>query len=287
MIVPLAAGLLLSTVIGLAGYSRGALSRSGVLGAIITGTPILAFGGLIWAILLVSFFVSSSALSHYRARFKVRLADKFQKGSRRDLAQALANGGWAAVLAFAFTTWHAPIIFAAFLGALATVTSDTWATEIGVLSTQMPRLISSGRPVPAGTSGGVTALGTATAFLGAAFIGVMAAVLLAFAAALPGLGLDSLGKLLPPSKWGALVLVTAISGLAGSSFDSLLGATLQGMYFCDFDQKETERRIHSCGRRTRLVRGYRWMDNDLVNFVSSFIGSGFAALIWGYLQRQV
>ena len=39
----------------------------------------------------VVFFISSSALSHYRGAQKERFAETFSKGARRDLGQALAK----------------------------------------------------------------------------------------------------------------------------------------------------------------------------------------------------
>ncbi len=293
MILQLIVGLALSALIGLVGYWRGSLTRSGVLGAILTGTAIFAFGGLSAGILLVAFFISSSVLSHYHARAKVELADKFQKGSRRDLGQALANGGCAALLALAYgltlkrgltpaNLAQANIFFSALVGALATVTADTWATEIGVLSKQPPRLITTGRVVPIGTSGGITLLGTLTALAGALFIGVMSLIV--------PLGLGQTWSewlaFLDPGRvglawkdYGFLVVIACISGLGGALFDSLLGATVQAIYYCEYDQKETERRVHSCGRPTRLIRGYVWLDNDMVNFLASAMGSLIAALL--------
>jgi uncharacterized protein (TIGR00297 family) len=279
VILPLGIGLLLSSGIGLVGYWRGSLSRGGVVGAIITGTPVFGFGGIVWAMLLVAFFLSSSALSQYRARPKALLADKFQKGSRRDLMQALANGGWAALLAVMFGVWHLDAIFIAFIGTMATVTADTWATEVGVLSRQSPRLITSGRTVPAGTSGGVTLLGTTAASLGAAFIGVCGSLVVGLVVMEPRLQVG--GILYEGSAYlpATLISLAFAGGLCGSLFDSFLGATVQAIYFCDADQKETEKRIHSCGRKTRLVRGQRWLDNDAVNFLSSIFGSVLAVLI--------
>ena len=58
---------------------------------------IFGFGGLSGAALLLAFFLSSSALSRFRESQKETLAEKFSKGSQRDLGQALANGGAAAV----------------------------------------------------------------------------------------------------------------------------------------------------------------------------------------------
>jgi len=84
-------GLLLSTIIAALAYWRGSLSSSGAGGAILVGTLIFAIGGLSWGLLLIAFFVTSSALSHYQARAKEPLAEKFQKGHRRDSGQVLAN----------------------------------------------------------------------------------------------------------------------------------------------------------------------------------------------------
>jgi uncharacterized membrane protein len=72
-----------------------------------------------------------------------------------------------------------------------------------------------------------------------------------------------------------------VSGWGGARFDSLLGATAQQIYFCDYDQKETERRVHSCGRATRRLRGWSWLDNDAVNFIASVAGSLLGAGLGG------
>ncbi len=265
----------MSALIAALGYWRGSLSVSGALGAILVGTIIFAGGGVLWGVLLVAFFVTSSALSHYKARAKEPLAEKFQKGHRRDIGQVLANGGWGALVAIAYSAYPVPLLFAAFVGAMATVNADTWATELGVLSKRPPRLVTTGRVVPVGTSGAITPLGTSVAVGGAVAIGALAV----------------LGQLVADSAvdWSAtrLLLVTlsfSIAGLAGSLFDSLLGASFQAIYYCDFDKKETESAVHRCGNRTRLIRGWRWLDNDWVNFAASVFGSAVAAVVYQVVQ---
>lgn len=262
-------GFALSLVVGLAGYWRGALKGSGVVGAVVTGTLIFGLGGWEWGALLIAFFISSSALSFYRAKDKEGLAEKFAKGHRRDLSQALANGGAAAVLAV-LSQLFPPVVggggvwFAACAGAMAAVNADTWATELGVLSSRSPRLITTGQQVEVGSSGGVTWLGTAASLGGAAFIGLLG-----------GLGVLVLGQ-----GWaaaGVLLLAAVAGGLAGSLFDSFLGATVQAIYWCDACQKETERKVHRCGTRTSLLRGWPWLGNDLVNFFASVLGALVAA----------
>ncbi|MBO0779246.1 MAG: DUF92 domain-containing protein [Ktedonobacteraceae bacterium] len=255
-------GLLLSSGIGLLAYRRKSLTRSGVAGAIVTGTTTFGLGGWSWGLALIFFFVSSSLLSRWREKEKERTAaDKFSKGTQRDLGQAAANGGVATLLALGYGMGSAssPLsetLEAGYAGALAAATADTWATELGVLSAHKPRLITTGRPTEPGTSGGITLLGTSAATLGALALGLVFWLLQ---------GCRRASRHLP--------LVALVGGLTGSLFDSLLGATVQVMYYCPNCDKETERRIHSCGTATRQQRGLSWVNNDLVNFLATLFGS--------------
>src|SRR5258705_3442951 len=105
---------------------------------------------------MLAFFISSSLLS--------------TKKTSRNHRQVLANGGVAALAALAGSR-------IAFAGALAAAAADTWASEIGRHSRTLPRLITNGKPVPAGTDGGMTLLGTAGGFAGAVFMAGFGVVL--------------------------------------------------------------------------------------------------------------
>ncbi len=258
----IAPAFLLSAFIGGLAYWRGSLSRSGVVGALIVGTLTFGFGGWLWGVLLALFFASSSLLSHFKEMEKQALAEKFDKGHRRDFGQALANGGLGALIALNSALFPSPFWFPLFVGVMATVTADTWATELGTLSKRPPRLITTGRVVEVGTSGGVSWLGTLVSLAGGMLIGLTAGLFAAELGLLPGL------------------LAGGIGGLAGSLFDSLLGATMQQIYYCDVCQKETERKVHKCGHETRPVRGWSWLNNDLVNLIASFVGGVVALGIW-------
>lgn len=272
-VVWLLLGLLLSAGMALLGYWRQALSVSGAVGAILVGTLIFGLGGWEWGLLLITFFVSSSWLSHYRKADKGQVAEKFAKSSRRDFGQALANGGLGAILAVVFARYPEPLLFAAFVGVMATVNADTWATELGILSRVPPRLITSGDVVVPGTSGAVTSLGIWASVAGAMLIGTVATALV------------QVRSLLSANGWSlraiSYTLLAVVGGLAGSLFDSLLGATLQGIYYCDHCAKETESPIHHCGRPAQPLRGWGWLNNDLVNFLASLVGGlAAASLAW-------
>jgi uncharacterized protein (TIGR00297 family) len=259
-------GLVFSSFIGFAGYRQGALTISGVVGAVVVGTLIVGFGGWAWGLLLVAFFVSSSLLSLYRRADKGAVSDKFAKGHRRDLAQTLANGGLGALLALAYSLSPHPTLLAAFVGAMATVNSDTWATEVGVLSRQIPRLVTTGRAVPPGTAGGVTRDGSLAALTGGLFIGLCAFLFVA------GERL-ALGQPVAIEMVWPLLLIGGVSGLAGAFFDSLLGASVQRIYYCQVCNTETEQAVHRCGSLSHPLRGWGWLDNDMVNFISSGVGA--------------
>ena len=271
MINQLFLGLLLSSLVGGLGYWRKALSASGLAGAILVGTTIFGFGGWIWGFVLVTFFISSSLLSRYRRDDKEYVATEFAKGSRRDLGQVLATGGPGAVLAIAFASQPEPVLLAAYLGVMATVTADTWATELGVLSPVPPRLVTTGREVAPGSSGGVTSLGIWSSLAGALLIGAVATALTQFASLARGFGWSLKAVTYP--------LLALAGGDVGSIFDSLLGATVQGIYYCDHCAKETERPVHHCGHDTQLTRGWAWLNNDIVNLVSSSVGGLVSALL--------
>jgi uncharacterized membrane protein len=146
---------------------------------------------------------------------------------------------------------------------MAAVNADTWATELGVLSAAAPRLITSGKLVERGTSGGVTIFGYLAALAGAGLIGVAAAF---FTPTISGL---------------AMIGMCMLAGLLGCSIDSVLGATVQAIYYCPQCQKETERYpLHGCGTQTEHLRGWRWLNNDLVNLACSLVGAGVAILAW-------
>ena len=266
-------GVGLSGVIGLLARWRGSLSWNGTVGAVVVGTLIFAFGGWIWGLLLVAFFASSSLLSAYRTEDKRSVAQQFAKGGARDVWQVLANGGVGAGLAVVYWLCAASWPWGAFVGTMAAVTGDTWATELGVLSRRKPRLITTGKPVEAGTSGGVSLLGSAAILVGSATIGILAALLLMAYGALGG-------TQLAPSSSLHLVAPAVAGGMAGAFADSLLGATLQAVYRSSGRQIETEKQCEPDGTPNQVLRGWRWVTNDVVNLVSALVGALVGGLVF-------
>jgi len=202
----LAAGCVLSLVVAATAYGLRLLTLDGAAAAVAVGTLVFGFGGWRHAGLLVLFFVTSSALTRWQAQRKPH--PEHTRG--RSGSQVLANGSVATLLAIWAGVSPAPWIDAAFAGAIAASTADTWATEIGLLSKAPPRLITARvlrtrAEVPPGTSGGVTWLGTIAACVGAAVI--------------TGFSMTWLGTQ-PAAIW--------LAGFIGMTVDSILGATVEG-----------------------------------------------------------
>ena len=253
--LPLLAALLCSALIAGLGWRLGALTGRGTLAAIGVGTLVISGTGLPGLFALGVFFAGSSGVSHLAPD---RTAAFDAKGGRRDAVQVLANGGWAALGALlpAVGLWVVT-------GALAAAAADTWATSVGGWSRTPPRDVRTFRPVLAGTSGGITLLGTAGAAAGAASVGLAAGLM----AHVP-----------------SLFPMTLVVGMLGMLADSLLGATLQGRFHCDGCNLPTERRVHRCGRPSRQTGGLAWLTNDGVNAIATLIGAAgglTARLLYG------
>ena len=257
MLIRAIAGGLIAVAVTLVAHRTRALTTSGALCAAVVGTIALA-AGWSWGLLLLSFFVSSSALSKLGQQEKAEVAGAMiQQGGERNARQVLANGGVYALSAIGYLMFPSPLWYATAIGALAASAADTWATEIGTLFGGRPISITSGKAVPPGTSGGVTFVGTIAAVAGAAFIAAGASL----------------------ANWPVPFAAVALGGIAGAQADSLLGATLQARRWCEVCAKSTERPVHSCGAPTRHAGGVAGFDNDAVNVACSCVGALVALLV--------
>jgi len=269
-------GFTLAAVVALGAWRLGALDRSGALGAFLIGGSVFGFGGPVWGAVLIAFFLSSSALSYYRSDRKADITDSGSRAPRRNLSQTLANGGLAALLALAVgivtreSPWY-PTLTLAYFGVLRAAAADTWATELGLLSSRPPRLITSSARVSAGQSGGVTTVGLVASLAGGAFIGLSAFVLI------------QLASLATTGEWFLqdwfLLPVCTIAGFSGSLVDSYLGATWQRQNFCNTCQITTEQTEHLCGNATQHIHGVSWLNNEVVNFIATVTGAVMAAML--------
>lgn len=273
-------GLLIAVGVSVIAYRAHALNLNGAIAAAVLGTIVFGLGGVGWALIMLTFFISSSGLSKLSAVRKESSGLNFSKGSKRDAWQVAANGGMAGLLVlidvifsrFSLESTWSPFLWIGFAGSLAAANADTWATELGLLNPSKPLLISTLRKVPKGTSGAVSLVGTLASLTGSALIGGVAVLSL-----MAGWG--------PSQELGlvAQFIIITFSGMVGSLVDSILGATIQSVYYCPICEKETEQHpLHHCGALTNQKRGLSWINNDWVNAACT-ISAGITGLLLAIL----
>ena len=198
--------VILLFILGFITYYRKSLDLFGSAVMIIMGIVIIFSAGANWLLLIVLFLVMSLLATKYSKKYKMSLGE-FE--GRRTSKNVISNGVVACFMA-AFGGYYLPFV-GGFIGAIATATADTLASEIGVLD-QHPRLITTFQKVDPGTNGAVSVLGTSIGIVGAAIIGIASYLL--------GIMPDPL----------IAIVVSIISGTVGCFADSILGAVLENRH---------------------------------------------------------
>jgi uncharacterized protein (TIGR00297 family) len=200
-----AASLLISVGFGVVVWLLRAATKGGVVaGTLICLTlllppaekqPHIHYGGLT---ALISLFVISFLATRFgRSRKEAHRLAEPRRG--RQASQIVANLGAAALFACAGSSVGC-------IAALAQAAADTASSEIGQAVGGPVRLLTSWKPVPSGTDGGITLAGTGAGILAAAIIVIA-------------------GRALSP-MWGH-TLIAFFAAVAGLFFDSFLGATVE------------------------------------------------------------
>jgi uncharacterized protein (TIGR00297 family) len=240
-----------------------AIDARGFLASAIVGFAIMYGGGFSWFVIVAVFFTLGVAFTLYKYGYKRRLGGAQGKGGARNWPHILANGGLASIAAMWNLADPGTLPAAVFLGAISTSAADTVATELGLLSHSQPKLIiHPSEPVSPGTSGGVTALG----FIGAGFASLV-------------IGAMALAVGVLPDPY-LIIPLSLVGGVFGAVFDSLVGATIQRKGYCAVCLKRTEELKH-CGERTVATSGVWYVENNVVNVLSTVAGAAATvAMLW-------
>lgn len=240
---------------------RKSLTAGGALTAALLGiVVVLGSESFLWLLPLFLFLLSSSLIGRV---FPVKTAagDAKQK-QPRDATQVLANGGYYGFLASGLLgaagdiSCFGPPVAYSLLAAMAIATADTWSSEIGQYFGRPTYDLVKWRRVPAGLSGGVSWPGTLAGLAGAAFL------------------TGTCWWLLPyPDLWS--VTAITLAGFLGMLLDSVLGSLLQATY----REPATGALSDVPSPTSELASGFRWMTNDLVNFLAILLG----VIIFGYM----
>mmetsp|Transcript_24866 Transcript_24866/g.41431 ORF Transcript_24866/g.41431 Transcript_24866/m.41431 type:complete len:348 (-) Transcript_24866:92-1135(-) len=299
--------ILIAFALSYHGLKKKSLSASGASAAVFVG-----FSSFVcsyrFGLILILFYYSSSKLTKIKQEFKATVEEDYSIGGQRNWMQVLASSFLATVCAmvyfffcgddqnisFSESSHSLPLsisesltidkatlssyLWALYLAHYCTANADTWASELGVLSTHNPRLVTSLflREVPRGTNGGMSLFGTLASGAGGLFIGVVY-VLFAFTAATTStIGNEKADHTLLSNLQLPVLVYSFVCGIVGSLVDSLLGATLQASYY------STERKCIVKNRKVTgdhskpdpsiiCISGVEILSNEAVNLLSIFL----------------
>nr|WP_319539675.1 TIGR00297 family protein [uncultured Methanospirillum sp.] len=179
---------------------------AGLFSAALVGILLIVFAGISWFLIMLAFFILGAAATRYQMEYKKSLHVEQESGGVRGYVNVFANGLVSVVAAVCFGVSQHPVFIAIYLGSVATAASDTVAGEIGVCSGR-PYLITTLKPVPEGTNGGVSITGEIAGLFAAVFIAACAVLL----------GVADM----------AVFLASVAGGLIGANIDSLIGEILE------------------------------------------------------------
>ncbi|RUS14054.1 integral membrane protein DUF92-domain-containing protein [Endogone sp. FLAS-F59071] len=216
----------------------------------------------------------------FKADRKRQLEDGYVESGQRDMWQVLSNSLTAAIALIIYRAWFgngelacfederaARALVWAYVGHYAACNGDTWSSELGILNSGNPYLITTLRRVPPGTNGGVSPLGLAASLAGGLVIGLSGAAVLAIETACSGF------------SWG-IVAVGVTSGVGGSLLDSLLGATVEQSLYSPNSGKIISSHSTPQGK-VEVVSGMNLLSGNQINLVSSFVTAIVAgAVAW-------
>ncbi len=248
----------LSSAISVLSYKLKFLNLKGTFAIFVLAMVIFGLGGLNWTIPILVFFIFSSLISKIR-RKNFEINSKYtETHSPRDHMQVLANGGFGGILVILNYFLPSEFFYFAFVSSIAAVCADTWSTEIGTITQAATVNILTFKVVQQGTSGGVSITGTIGGIIGATLI--------------------TLSSLLWINvKHFYYVIFIIFAGIIGNLFDSVLGASVQAKYKCTVCSNVIEKPFH-CKEAALLIKGFKWINNDVVNFATAVIGGLFGFL---------
>ncbi len=230
---------ILLTVILLIAYYKSAIDLEGALLAFIIGLAIYVFGNIYILSSLLGFFIIGSAISKITNETKRRAEDRQDEVGSRSWIQVYSNSLPALILVVIYYyTNDNKFMYLAFI-TFASAYSDTFSSELGMLFDSKVINILDFKEVSTGVSGGVTLLGLLFGLIGASIASLFA---------IPYLGQSS------------LIIITLL-GFSGTIIDSILGSSVQRTYVDE--EGSLQDKVSD-----NLVKGFRFVDNSLVNFLS-------------------
>jgi uncharacterized protein (TIGR00297 family) len=286
-------------VIGILVYKIGFVDISGLISAFIIGFTTWYTGGVAAFIMLFFFFGSAGVATKFKYKAKAKQGLAQESKGKRSWRNVMASGAIPMLFTIGmwltgFAPWGAQYaafgvdavatgasgwsywMFGGFIGAVATTTADTLASEIGVFSKSKPRLITNlRRKVPRGTIGAVSLLGELAAVFAGVALGLIA-VISAFVA--PGSVPINLASESALMHLAFLIPLGVLTAFIGCNLDSLIGALVQNKFVCEICGAITDKEFH-CEYETKYIGGFKRFSNMHVNLGSSGMGATLGVVL--------
>lgn len=299
----------LATALAVNGARSRKLSPSGAATAFVVGFLVMAAPVRAIGVTLITFYLLASRATKYGKKRKAQLEEGFQDSGYRTGWQVLCNSIAAFIASIIWSVTFTPnvlpwslvpsvlhaegplydteswcplsasisnglsraLLFIV-LGQFACCLGDTLASELGILSTSRPILITTLKPVPPGTNGAISVGGTLASVVGGCVVGLTLFASLVVENRV--CRADWMGIL--PS----LVLWGTAAGVLGSMLDSFLGATIQRTrYSVDSKRVLQDASVPRDKESVKVIGGLNLLTNNQVNLISSVATAVVVALL--------
>ncbi|KAL4071982.1 integral membrane protein DUF92-domain-containing protein [Scleroderma citrinum] len=302
--------LAVATLLAVNGAKSRKLSPSGAATAFVVGFLVLSAPVRGIGITLIVFYHLASRATKYGKKRKAQLEEGFQDAGYRNGWQVLCNSIAAFIATVLWSVTFAPNILPwswlasvlglsrgplydgeswcplsatisdglsrallyIVLGQFACCLGDTLASELGILSSSPPILITTLKPVPPGTNGAISFGGTLASVAGGCVVGLtLFTSLVVENHACRTEWVDILPPLL---FWGST------AGMLGSMLDSLLGATIQRTRYSEDNKRILQDgSVVGAKESIKVISGLNLLTNNQVNLVSSTVTAVVVALL--------
>jgi uncharacterized protein (TIGR00297 family) len=223
-------------------------------------------------VLLAVFFLTSTQFGKVKAEYKNTLTavSSTKAKEARNHSQVLANSAFASFLILVQHFYgQFEILTIGVIAQYAAVCADTWASELGILSKSPPILITTLRPCPRGTNGGVSLYGLQVSVAGGVLMGIVGVLIAPMFASYS------------VTEKVQFIAFTGVVGLFGSLLDSLLGALFQNSVVNSagkiIEQPNGYVVLESEGK---LISGNGLLDNNQVNFLMASHTAILTMALW-------
>lgn len=277
------------------------LTIGGAFAAVFVGT-LISLVGFEYFVILASFFISSSKATNIHKQIKTQLLGKsYMKEKKRTSIQVFSKSLFPSLVCiiiyikfgvgmhlFSYKNYQnfklKIFLDAFFIGFFESANADTWASELGISSKNLPILILHGfKSVPKGINGAISSYGTLCSIQGGLFISLVVVLCNIFR--------FGIMNFFNSEKYVKLIglkifFLGGFIGFIGSLIDSILGQTVQLTIYnktkkCIIE-KDNEAEAKKNGDEL-IYYGKDILNNSGVNLVTGVV----TALMSGYISTKI